>query len=159
MNTNCFSEFFKLCLLNKLNYQYKGSFMREKVMEFTVKAYTFVLPFYEYALAIVLLLIPLAIWRKTRGIAGVGLVITSYIFGLTTWLLGAAITFGSFGWLGLIIGLFIFGVGVVPLAIIGAFFKLEDGGLALVLLVMMVVALSARFGGFYAASKAEATSR
>ena len=40
--------------------------------------------------------------------------------------------------------------------IIGAFFKLGDGGLALVLLVMVIVTLSARFGGFYAASKTEA---
>ena len=130
--------------------------MREWVMEIAVKAYTFTLPFYELALAVaIFVLLPLTIWRKTRGAAGAGLLITSYIFGLTTWLLGAAVTFASFGWFGLIIGLLVLGVGVVPLAIIGAIFKLDNGGLALVLFVMVVVTFGARFGGAYAASKAE----
>ena len=130
--------------------------MREWVMEIAVKAYTFTLPFYELALAVaIFVLLPLTIWRKTRGAVGAGLLITSYIFGLTTWLLGAAVTFGSFGWFGLIIGLLFLGVGVVPLAIIGAIFKLDNGGLALVLFVMVVVTFGARFGGAYAASKAE----
>ena len=130
--------------------------MREWVMEIAVKAYTFTLPFYELALAVaIFVLLPLTIWRKTRGAVGAGLLITSYIFGLTTWLLGAAVTFGSFGWFGLIIGLLFLGLGVVPLAIIGAIFKLDNGGLALVLFVMVVVTFGARFGGAYAASKAE----
>ena len=130
--------------------------MREWVMEIAVKAYTFTLPFYELALAVaIFVLLPLTIWRKTRGAVGAGLLITSYIFGLTTWLLSAAVTFGSFGWFGLIIGLLFLGVGVVPLAIIGAIFKLDNGGLALVLFVMVVVTFGARFGGAYAASKAE----
>ena len=130
--------------------------MREWVMEIAVKAYTFTLPFYELALAVaIFVLLPLTIWRKTRGAVGAGLLITSYIFGLTTWLLSAAVTFGSFGWFGLIIGLLFLGLGVVPLAIIGAIFKLDNGGLALVLFVMVVVTFGARFGGAYAASKAE----
>lgn len=129
--------------------------MREWVIETAVKAYTFTLPFYEFALAVsIFVFLPLAIWRKTRGAAGVGLLITSYIFGLTTWLLSAAVTFGSFGWFGLILGLLVLGVGVVPLAIIGAIFKLDNGGLALVLFVMVVVTFGARAGGAYAASKA-----
>jgi len=130
--------------------------MRESVMEIAVKAYSFMLPFYSIALALaIFVLLPLSIWRKTRGVAGLGLVITSYLFGLTTWLLGAAVTFGSFGWFGLIIGLLVLGVGVVPLAIIGAIFKLDNGGLAAILFVMVVVTLLARFGGAYATSKTE----
>ena len=130
--------------------------MREWVMEIAVKAYTFTLPFYEFALAVaIFVLLPLAFWRKTRGAAGIGLLVTSYVFGLTTWLLGAAVTFGSFGWFGLIVGLLVLGVGVVPLGIIGAIFKLDNGGLAMVLFVMVIVTLGARFGGAYAASKTE----
>ncbi len=130
--------------------------MREWIIEIAVKVYTFTLPFYELALAVaVFVLLPLTIWRKTRGAAGAGLMVTSYIFGLTTWLFSAAVTFGSFGWFGLIIGLLVLGVGVVPLAIIGAIFKLDNGGLALVLFVMVVVTFGARFGGAYAASKTE----
>ena len=130
--------------------------MREWIMETALKAYTFTLPLYSIALAVaIFVLIPLALWRKTRGAASVGLMVTSYIFGLTTWLLGATITFASFGWLGLIIGLLVFGVGVVPLAIIGAIFKLDNGGMAMVLFVMAAVTYGARFVGAYAAAKAE----
>lgn len=130
--------------------------MREWVLEVAVKAYTFTLPFYEFALAVaIFVLLPLAIWRKTRGVAGVGLLAMSYIFGLTTWLLSAAVTFGSFRWFGLIIGFLVLGVGVVPLAIISAIFKLDNGGLAMVLFVMVLVTFGARFGGIYAASKNE----
>jgi hypothetical protein len=133
--------------------------MREWVIEIATKAYSFALPLYSIALAVAIFaLIPLAIWRRTRGAAGVGLMVTSYIFGLTTWLLGTAVTFGSFGWLGIIIGLLVFGVGVVPLAIIGAIFKLENGGMAMALFGMAAVTLAARFGGAYASSKAKTSS-
>jgi hypothetical protein len=71
----------------------------------------------------------------------------SYIFGATTWFLGAAVTFGSFGWIGLIIGIFIFGIGVVPLGIIGAFFKLGINELGVSLCAMLVITLAARFAG------------
>jgi hypothetical protein len=130
--------------------------MREWIMEIALKAYTFTVPFYEFALAIALfVLLPLAFWRKTRRAAGVGLLIASYIFGITTWFLSAAVTFGAFGWLGLIIGILVLGVSVVPLGIIGAIFRLGNGELALVLFVMVVATLGARFGGAYATFKAK----
>lgn len=130
--------------------------MREWIIETAIGVYTTLLPISWIALAIVLfVLLPLAAWRKTRAAAGFCLVFTSYIFGATTWFLGAAVTFGSFGWLGLIIGLFIFGVGVVPLGIIGAFFKLDINGLGLSLCVMLVITLAARFAGAYFVSKAD----
>jgi len=95
------------------------------VIETAIRICAFLLPFSWVALVIaVLVLLPLAAWRKTRGAAGVGLFVVSYILGATTWFLGAAVTFASFGWIGLIIGLFIFGIGVVPLGIIGPFFNL-----------------------------------
>jgi hypothetical protein len=97
----------------------------------------------------------LSAWRKTRGAAGVGLLITSYIFGATTWLLGTAVTFASFGWLGLIIGLLVLGIGVVPLGIIGAFFKLDIVDLGVSLCVMLIITLAARFAGAYFAAKAD----
>ena len=130
--------------------------MREWVIEASIKIYTFLLPISWIALAIVLfVLLPLAAWRKTRGVAGAGLLITSYIFGATTWFLGAAATFISFGWLGLIIGLLVLGIGVVPLGIIGAFFKLGIVDLGVSLCVMLVITLAARFVGAYFAAKAD----
>lgn len=130
--------------------------MREWIMGIALKAYEVTLPFYDFALvATLLVILPLAIWRRTRGAAAAALLVASYIFGLTTWLLGAAVTFGSFGWFGLIMGLLVFGVGVVPLAIIGSIFKLDNGGLAVMLFVMVVVTLAARFGAIYTEARAE----
>lgn len=130
--------------------------MREWIVETAISIYTFLLPFASLALAIaVLVLLPLAAWRKTRGAAGVGLFAVSYILGATTWFLGAAVTFGAFGWIGLIVGLFIFGIGVVPLGILGAFFKLGINDLGASLCVMLVITFSARFAGVACASSAD----
>jgi hypothetical protein len=125
-----------------------GETMREWISEATRSIYIFLLPFSLVPLAIAVLVFPpLAAWRKTRGGAGRAVVVVSYMVGATTWFLGAAVTFGSFGWIGLIIGLFIFGIGVVPLGIIGAFFKLGNGELGVSLCVMLVITLAARFAG------------
>ena len=122
--------------------------MQEWIIETSMKIYIFLMPISWIALAIVLfVLLPLAVWRKTRIVSGAALYIISYIFGATTWFLGAAATFGSFGWTGLIIGLLVFGIGVVPLGIIGAFLKLEIGGLGVTLCVMLVITFAARFAG------------
>ena len=130
--------------------------MRAWVMEAAATTLNFLFPFYWLALAVaVFILLPLSFWRRTRGKAGLGLVICSYIFGLSTWLLGVAVTFGTFGWFGLILGLLVFGVGVIPLAIIGAIFKLQQFGLAGVVFVMFAVALATRGFGFNAIKKSE----
>lgn len=132
----------------KIPFQQSEAIMREWVIETALHIYTFLLPFSSIAFAISLVLLgPLAIWRKTRGVAGAGLYVVSYLFGATTWFLGAAVTFGSFGWIGLIIGFFIFGIGVVPLGIFGAFFKLGINELGISLCVMLVITLAARFAG------------
>jgi len=122
--------------------------VREWIFETAINIYTFLLPFSSIAFAIaIVVLLPLAAWRKTRGAAGAGLLIVSYIFGATTWFLGAAVTFGSFGWIGLIIGIFIFGIGVVPLGIIGAFWTFGISELAVSLCIMLVITLATRFAG------------
>ena len=134
--------------------------MREWITEHAVMAYQVLLPFFWVASAVaVIILFPLALWRKTRSAAGVGLFVVSYIFGATTWFLGAAVTFGSFGWIGLIIGLFIFGLGVVPLGIIGAFFTLGIKDLGISLCVMLVITLAVRFGGAACVAAETANSR
>jgi hypothetical protein len=122
--------------------------MRDWVIDTAMSIYTFLQPFSSMALAIaILVFLPLAAWRKTRGSAGLGLLIVSYIFGATTWFLGAAVTFGSFGWFGLFIGLFVLGIGVVPLGIIGAFFKLGVNGLGATLCVLLLITVVSRLAG------------
>ena len=89
----------------------------------------------------------LAVLRKTRGAAGFGLLIASSVFGIITWLVGAIVTFASYGWPGLFIGFFVLGIGVVPIGIIGALFQLHINGLAVWLCIMTVTALGSRSAG------------
>lgn len=116
--------------------------MREWVIETSIKFYTFLIPFSWIALIIVLLIfLPLAFWRKTRKFSGIGFIIASFLIGATTWFLGAAVSFAAFSWFGLIVGLLFFGIGVVPLGIIGAFVKLGIKDLGISMLVMSLITM------------------
>jgi hypothetical protein len=135
-------------MVNKENKNKEELSIRESIVDKAVKIYTFLLPLSWITLAVtVLILLPLAAWPDTRAAGGTGLVFVSYMFGATIWFLGAAITFGSFGWSGLIIGIFVFGIGVVPLGISGAFLALSMNELGVYLFVMLFITLAARFAG------------
>ena len=120
--------------------------MRETIVGFTLSAYQFLLPLAWLAFGIaIFVLLPMAAFPGTRSQAGLGLYITSWLFGITTWLLGAGITFAVYGWVGLVIGLFLFGIGVVPLAIFAAFFLIKNTSLGVSLIVMFIIVFAARF--------------
>lgn len=70
--------------------------------------------------ACVFLFAPLAFFRRTRMVAGMGFVTAKYSFGVSTWLFGCVVTYGMWGKLGLTIGLCLGGVGVVPLGVLAA---------------------------------------
>lgn len=69
-----------------------------------------------------LVLAPLALFKKTREYSGVGFFISSYIIGITVWMWAIIIAYDFWGLTGLIIGLCFAGVGVVPVAILAALF-------------------------------------
>ena len=91
----------------------------------------------------------LTLFHKTRLIGGVILWLFSWPVGLTTWLLGVAFTFGSFGWPGVIVGLVLFGIGVVPLGFIGAVWQGEPSAAGL-LLTLGVGTYAIRIAGIWA---------
>jgi hypothetical protein len=71
----------------------------------------------------VVILLPLAIIPPTRPWAGLGFFISSFIFGITGWFMGLLLTWILWGGLAVIIGLFIMGIGVVPIAMIATLFN------------------------------------
>ena len=78
------------------------------------------------SLALVILLfvlLPLGVFHKTREFAGNGMLIASWVFGLTLWVWGLILTYHLWGALAVYIGLFFFGVGVVPMAMFATLFK------------------------------------
>jgi hypothetical protein len=66
-----------------------------------------------------LLFLPLTLFRATRQVSAVGFAVSSYIFGVATWMAGIIATVVLLGWFWAIIGVFVFAVGVVPLGILG----------------------------------------
>jgi hypothetical protein len=102
----------------------------------------------------IFILAPLAIFRRTRGVAGLGLWLASFIFGGVLWIYGAVATFAYWGWIGLVIGLLVVGIGVVPMGFVALAVQGQWEWVAAlgVLLVSLVVS---RLGGIWLMGKAE----
>ncbi len=71
----------------------------------------------------IFIFLPLCIFKKTRYFASSSLFYSSYFFGITLWMLGFILTYSLWGVIALVIGLFIMGIGVVPIAILATIFK------------------------------------
>ena len=108
-----------------------------------------------YALVVVIfVLLPLAFYRKTRVVSGIGMMIASYVFGLTLWVWGLLLTYNLWGLLAVFIGLFMFGVGVVPIAMLATLFKGMWSTLGQ-LVLLTVLTFGTRFAGMWITSKAQ----
>lgn len=81
--------------------------------------------------------LPLAIPSATKGVSGVALVISSYIYGLNLWIWAFLLTLFYWGITGIIIGFFIMGLGFVPIAIIASGINGEWMVLAQLLLLIL----------------------
>lgn len=111
------------------------------------------------ALAIVaFILVPLAFFRRTRGLAGALIFGSSFLFGLSLWLWGLLVTFIVWGWVGVLVGIFLMGVGVVP---IGMLAMLVEGEWSLLvqMIVLAVVVFLTRAGGGVVAERAREQAR
>ena len=71
------------------------------------------------------ILLPLGIFRKTRPVSAIGFIVASYLFGVTTWILGLLTTLQYWGGIGVAIGMFLGIVGIVPLGIIASAFNYD----------------------------------
>lgn len=71
----------------------------------------------------IVILLPLALIPPTRPWAGLGFFISSYVFGLMGWFMGLLLTWMLWGGLAVVIGLFIMGIGVVPIGMLATLFN------------------------------------
>ena len=125
--------------------------MNETLAGFALSVYSATLTLSQGTFAVcVLVLLPMAVFPSTRGLAAGGLFLASWLFGLTTWALGATVTFATYGWVGLILGMMLFGVGVVPVGIFAAFVTLKLPSLGFSLIGMSIVVYAARVGAITA---------
>src|SRR5208282_5476694 len=68
----------------------------------------------------VVVLLPLSIFRAPRIVSVWGFLIASYVFGVDVWMYGFLVTFDLWGSIGVLFGLFLGVVGIVPLGMIAA---------------------------------------
>lgn len=100
------------------------------------------------------ILLPLALFKKTGVVGGIGMLISSYVFGLTLWFLGLLLTYFTWGFLGVFIGLILGGVGVIPVAMLASIVN-GDFLTLLVLVILTALTFGTRMLGIYLAAKAE----
>jgi len=89
-----------------------GIWVAEKILPWLMLLCFLVLAFNIFILG------PLALIPPTRPWAGLGFFISSYLFGLTGWFMGLLLTWILWGGCAVVIGLFIMGIGVVPIAML-----------------------------------------
>ena len=69
----------------------------------------------------IIIFLPLSIFKRTRKVTGLVILFSSYLYGITIWLISAIITFSYWGTIGLVFGLVILGIGVFPMAFFAIF--------------------------------------
>lgn len=124
---------------------------------FIEKVYPWLASISVLAVAVALfLLLPLSFIRRTQAFTAGGFLITSYILGFTLWVSGLLLTYDLWGAFAVFLGIFLLGVGVVPIAMLATAFNgmwgLEGlGGL----IVHTVFVFGFRAYSIYVASKTE----
>lgn len=68
-----------------------------------------------------------AIAPGARTVAGYIILSSSFAYGLAAWIYGLAVTLSLWGWIAVIIGVFLGGIGVVPIGMLAAVFNAEWG--------------------------------
>jgi hypothetical protein len=88
--------------------------------------------------------LPLAIPRGTRRFSSTGLLISSYLFGITLWMTGFLYTLSLCGVFAVYVGLFLGGIAVVPIAMAATlFYGMWVPLISLLLLTIMTIATGA----------------
>lgn len=118
-----------------------------------------VLPWFSIIMWLVFILdiiifLPLGIFKKTKSVSAFGLVISSYVYGLTLWLWALLLTYLIWGTVAVFIGLFIAGIGVVPVAILATAFE-GEWAITGQIILLLVLTFSARMLGFYFAERVD----
>ena len=100
---------------------------------------------------------PLALISPTRGLSAVGYTIASFAFGAIMWIWGMAFSYIVWGLFAVIIGLVIFGVGVVPVAMLAALVHADWGDL-IAFVIMAVLTYGCRMLALWLGQKADERS-
>ena len=110
--------------------------------------------FWSSLLVAFFILGPLSLIPPTRFIAAIGFVSASFVFGAMMWCCGLGVTYGAWGIGGVIIGLMIAGIGIVPVGMLAVLLHGEWQAL-IVFLILIVLTFGLRALGFWLAKKVD----
>lgn len=106
-----------------------------------------------FALALnICVLLPLSLIRRCRGFTGTVIFISSYIFGLITWMISLITVYLLWGAFAVILGLIFLGGGVVPLAVLATLFHGDWTSLGFVIGLLVLTIISRVIGYMLAES-------
>lgn len=105
-------------------------------------------------LGLLLIVLPLSLFRRCRGWCGVVFIYWSYLCGLILWMFSLLVTLNLWGIVAAIIGLILAGVGILPVAMLASLFK-GEWSLLLQLILQFALLIGCRAFGLYLADKAE----
>jgi len=125
-----------------------GVSLADKIFPYLVKISNWV------TLFLIFILIPMAYFKKTKMYAGIGLYSASYFFGFSMWIYSALVAYIFWGLFALIVGLFLAGIGVLPIAILASIFN-GQWAIFLNLIYLMALTYGARIIGMKIMKKAE----
>ena len=125
-----------------------GAWVAEKIYPWLVGIFSLALSIFTFVL------LPLSIFRKTRAFAGNWMIIASWVFGVTLWVWGLILTYHLWGALAVYIGLFLFGVGIVPMAMLATMFKGMWSTFG-ELVFLIILTFGSRLAGGFVLTKAE----
>lgn len=103
---------------------------------------------------LIVIVLPLSFIKKCRAWCGILFVYWSYLCGLCLWMASLLLTINLWGYFAAIIGIFMAGIGVLPIAIIACVFKCEWSFLVQLILQILFV-IMARFYGFFLVGKSD----
>lgn len=95
----------------------------------------------------------LSIFRVSRGLGALGLLVASYVIGFSLWIWSLIVAYSLAGVFWLIIGLLFAGLGIVPVAFIAALLS-REWSVAGQLLIMVVLVYAIRMFSFFLGTRA-----
>lgn len=97
----------------------------------------------------ILIFLPLGAFKKTKSIASFGFYLSTFFYGLTLWVWALLLTYFIWGAIAVFIGIFIAGIGVIPIAILATAFNNEWLITGQIILLIIFTSVSNMLGIYF----------
>jgi len=98
--------------------------------------------------------LPLSVFKKLRAFCGLYIFRSSYVVGVALWAWCLLLTYFIWGWIAVVIGLLLVGIGIFPMALLATGFT-GEWGIFWQIVIFAAVVYGMRFLGAFILSKAK----